>query len=142
MVAESDALCLKSYLYFFSGKPCVSIRGEKDNNTGSVQYYIKYEIGSFDVDLPLGLSVKLGDVWYNLRKSNTNYSDTITVSAVLNPEELLAFTAANKVEIAYTNRARTDHYQLSETQTKSLKDSFVRIQRLLESEKKMQIFKK
>ncbi|TGL57299.1 hypothetical protein EHQ58_13455 [Leptospira ognonensis] len=142
LTAESEEICLKQTLYFFSRKPCISIKGEKDNTSGVVQYYFRYEIGTFDVDLPLGTSLKLGDVWYNLKKSGTNYTDTISISSFLGPEILPALASASKIEVSYTNRSRTENYILTESQSNRLKEDFVKIQRLLESEKKMNILKK
>lgn len=142
LTAESEEICLKQTLYFFSRKPCISIKGEKDNTSGVVQYYFRYEIGTFDVDLPLGTSLKLGDVWYNLKKSGTNYSETISVSSFLGPEILPALASASKIEVSYTNRSKTENYVLSDSQSNHLKEDFVKIQRLLESEKRMNIQKK
>jgi len=142
LTAESEEICLKQTLYFFSRKPCVNFKGEKDNNTGVVQYYFRYEIGTFDVDLPLGTSLKLGDTWYNLKKSGTNYSETITINSFLSPEVLSGIANASKIEVSYTNRSHTENFILTESQTTKMKEGFVKIQRLLESEKKMIILKK
>jgi hypothetical protein len=142
LTAESEEICLKHILYLFSRKPCISLKAEKDNTSGLVQYYFRYEIGTFDVDLPLGTSLKIGDVWYNLKKSGTNYSETIIVSSLLTPEILTALTSGQKMEVSYTNRSHTENFILSDSQSSRLKEDFVRIQRLLESEKKMIILKK
>ncbi|MCZ8155814.1 MAG: hypothetical protein O9264_06825 [Leptospira sp.] len=142
IIAESDQICLRKTLFVFSSRPCISIKGEKDNSSGIVQYYLRYEIGSFDVDLPLGTSIQLGETWYTLKKSSTNYSETITVVSLLTPEVLTNLTNANHIEISYTNRAKTENFVLSGSQKERLKEDFVRIQRLLESEKKMIILKK
>ncbi len=142
VTVESEEICLKQTLYFFSRKPCVNFKGEKDNTSGVVQYYFRYEIGTFDVDLPLGTSLKLGDTWYNLKKSGTSYSETIIINSILGPEVLTAITNAQKMEVSYTNRSHTENFTLSESQSVSLKEGFVKIQRLLESEKKMNILKK
>ncbi len=142
LTAESEEICLKRTLYFFSRKPCVSIKGEKDNTTGIVQYYFRYEIGTFDVDLPLGTSLKIGDIWYNLKKSGTSYSESITISSVLSPEVISVIANATKIEVSYTNRSHTENFLLGESDAGRLKEGFVKIQRLLESEKKMNILKK
>lgn len=142
LVAESDEVCLRQRLFFFSARPCVSIKGEKDNTSGLVQYYLRYEIGTFDVDLPLGISLKIGEIWYNLKKSSTNYSDTIIVGSLLSPDVLGALTNGSGLTISYTNRSKTENFVLSEAQSAHFKEGFVRIQRLLESEQKMIIQKK
>jgi len=142
LTAESEEICLKQTLYFFARKPCINFKGEKDNNTGIVQYYFRYEIGTFDVDLPLGTSLKLGDTWYNLKKSGTNYSETIRINSSLSPEVLSAITNASRIEVSYTNRSHTENFILNDSQASKFKEGFVKIQRLLESEKKMTILKK
>jgi hypothetical protein len=142
IAAQSEEICLKQWLYLISRKPCILIQGEKDNTAGSVQYYLRYEIGTFDVDLPIGISLKLGGTWYNLKKSATNYSETITINSQLTPEVLTALASAQTIEISYTNRSRTENIVFSDSQASSLKEAFVKVQRLLESEKKMIILKK
>ncbi|MDZ4727085.1 MAG: hypothetical protein SH817_13085 [Leptospira sp.] len=142
LVSETEEICLNRRLFIFSARPCLILRGEKDNASSVIQYYLRYEIGSFDVDLPLGISMKFGDVWHNLKKSATNYSDTITVVSLFTNEDLLALTSSSKMELSYTNRAKTENFKLSDSDVSKVKDGFVKIQRLLESEKKMTILKK
>ncbi|WP_411822820.1 hypothetical protein [Leptospira sp. 'Mane'] len=142
VTAESDEICIGTRLYFFSGRPCIKLKGEKDNNSGTTQYYLRYEIGSFDVELALGTSLKIGETWFNLKKSSTDYSNSIVVSSLLEPEVLNAIAGGKSFTISYTNRAKTENYTLSSSQGLSLRDSLIRLQRLLESEQKMVIQKK
>ncbi|WP_246047912.1 hypothetical protein [Leptospira ilyithenensis] len=142
ITAESEETCIGSRLYFFSGRPCIKLKGEKDNNSGVTQYFLRYEIGSFDVDLALGTSLKIGDTWFNLKKSSTDYSNTIVVSSLLESEVLNAIANGRSFVVSYTNRAKTENYTLTGSQGTHLKEGLIRLQRLLESEQKMVIQKK
>ncbi|TGN18414.1 hypothetical protein [Leptospira idonii] len=141
VTSQSEEICIGTRFYFFSGRPCISVKGEKDNNSGQVQYYFRYEIGTFDVDLPLGVSLKVGDTWYNLKKSSTDYSNTIVVSSHLPPEVTAAIGSGKSFVVSYTNRSGTENFPLNGTQVSRLQDNLLKLQKQLESEQKMKIQK-
>lgn len=139
--AVSEETCLRSFL-FFDRRPCVYFKAEKDNSTNTIQYSLVYEIGTFDVDLPLGVSLKLGDVWFNLRKTNTDYSDTILVGSALPADLIPKIGESSSVVISYTNRKGTMNYPLSLSSVKRFQSSLSKLVRSIEPEPKMTIQKK
>ncbi|XDD52684.1 hypothetical protein AB3N62_09270 [Leptospira sp. WS4.C2] len=141
--AISKDLCLQRYVWVFPGKrPCVYFKAERDNTSGLVQYFLLYEIGTFDVDLPIGVSLKLGDTWYNLKRTNTDYSDTIVISSAVSPELIPKVGESQNIGISYTNRKETFNYQLSSGQTASFQTNLSKLIRTIESEPKLNINKK
>jgi hypothetical protein len=139
--AVSEEVCLDSFL-FVSKRPCIYFRGEKDNQTGSVQYYLLYEMGTFEVDLPIGVSIKLGDVWYNLKKSNTDYSDTIVVSSSVTGDLIPKIGESKSIQVSYTSRKGTTNFQLKDATVSRFQSSLSKLIRALESEPKLIIQKK
>ncbi|TGL56746.1 hypothetical protein EHQ59_00505 [Leptospira kemamanensis] len=141
--AISKDICMQKYLWVFSGKkPCVYFKAERDNGTGAVTYFLMYEIGTFDVDIPIGVSLKLGETWYNLKKTNTDYSDTIVVTSALTQEILPKIGENQNITISYTNRRETINYQLTASQTSSFQTNLSKLIRVIESEPKLNINKR
>lgn len=139
--AISEEICLDRLL-FISKRPCVYFKGERDNATGNVQYYLLYEMGTFEVDLPIGVSLKLGEIWYNLKKANTDYSDTIVVSSSIPTEVLPKIGESKKISISYTNRKGTMNFELRDSSVNKFQTSLSKLIRALESEPKLNIQKK
>ncbi|WP_040506247.1 hypothetical protein [Leptospira wolbachii] len=140
--AISKEICLRKFLLVFGKRPCVYFKAERDNSTGLVQYFLLYEIGTFDVDLPIGVSLKLGDTWHNLKRTNTDYSDTIVISSAISSEIIPKVGESQNIGISYTNRKETINYYLSSGQTASFQSNLSKLIRTIESEPKLNINKK
>lgn len=140
--ADSEELCLKWKILWSGGYPCIKFRGIKENTTGKLNYSLRYEVGTFDVDLPLGMSVKLGDTWYNLTKLDSEYSSTIVYSSRLTPEVIPLFKNASSITLSYTTRKKTENIQLSSGQKEALQANLGKLISALESEGKLKIEKK
>ncbi|TGL37232.1 hypothetical protein [Leptospira perdikensis] len=140
--AISNEVCLKRFLFVFAKRPCVYFKAERDNTSGLVQYFLLYEIGTFDVDLPIGVSLKLGDTWNNLKRTNTDYSDTIIITSAISSEIIPKVGESQNIGISYTNRKETFNYQLTSSQTASLQANLSKLIRTIESEPKLNINKK
>ncbi|MCW7471258.1 hypothetical protein [Leptospira kanakyensis] len=141
--AISKDLCLQRFLWLFPGKrPCVYFKAERDNGTGLVQYFLLYEIGTFDVDIPIGVSLKLGETWYNLKRTNTDYSDTIIISSAISSDLIPKIGENQSIAISYTNRKETINYNLSSNQTATFQSNLSKLIRTIESEPKLNIYRK
>ncbi|MCG6152818.1 hypothetical protein [Leptospira bandrabouensis] len=140
--AISKEVCLKKFLLVFAKRPCVYFKAERDNNSGIVQYFLLYEIGTFDVDLPIGVSLKLGETWYNLKRTNTDYSDTIVITSAISSELIPKVGESQNIGISYTNRKETTNYTLNSGQTASFQSNLSKLIRTMESEPKLNINKK
>ncbi|XDD41418.1 hypothetical protein AB3N58_08795 [Leptospira sp. WS60.C2] len=141
--AISNDICMEKYLWLFPGKrPCVYFKAERDNATSAVTYFLLYEIGTFDVDIPIGVSLKIGETWYNLKKTNTDYSDTIIVTSALTQDILPKIGENQTITISYTNRRETINYQLNASQTTKFQTNLSKLIRVIESEPKLNINKR
>ncbi|EMJ87084.1 hypothetical protein [Leptospira meyeri] len=141
--AISKDICLRKFLGLFPGKrPCMYFKAERDNGTGLVQYFLLYEIGTFDVDIPIGVSLKLGDTWYNLKRTNTDYSDTIIISSAISSELIPKIGESQNIAVSYTNRKETINFSLSSGQTANFQSNLSKLIRTIESEPKLNINKK
>ncbi len=99
-------------------------------------------MGTFEVDLPIGVSIKLGDVWYNLKKSNTDYSDTIVVSSSVTGDLIPKIGESKSIQVSYTSRKGTTNFQLKDATVVRFQSSLSKLIRALESEPKLIIQKK
>ncbi len=140
--ADSEELCLKWKILGTGGYPCIKFRGTKENATGKVSYSLRYEVGTFDVELPVGMSLKLGDTWYNLTKLDTEYSSTIVYSSRLPLDILPIFKSASTMAISYTTRKKTENIVLSSGQKEALQSNLSKLIQALEAEAKLKIEKK
>ncbi|TGK91873.1 hypothetical protein EHQ30_16950 [Leptospira brenneri] len=140
--AISKEICLRKFLLVFERRPCVYFKAERDNGTGLVQYFLLYEIGTFDVDIPIGVSLKLGDTWHNLKRTNTDYSDTIIISSAISSDIIPKIGESQSIAISYTNRKETINYNLNSGQTANFQSNLSKLIRTIESEPKLNINKK
>jgi len=140
-IGETEELCLKSRIFSF-GYPCLRFRGEKENATGKISYTLRYEVGTFDVDLPLGVALRLGETWYNLQKTGTDYSSTIVHSSRINPEIIPIFLKTNQITVSYSNRKKTENTILTPKERQTLQERLEKLTKSLEEEPKFKLEKK
>ncbi|WCL51155.1 hypothetical protein [Leptospira sp. GIMC2001] len=137
----SDEICLDSILWVFPANPCISVKGEKDNTTLKTRYYLVYNLSSFDVEFPVGISMQLGTSYNNLLKVSTEYGATLQLISEI-PESLIStILNSDKILLSYTNRKETRNIELSAGDRSDLKDYLTKISSQLKSEPKLKIVK-
>lgn len=137
----SPEICLDSYVWIIPANPCISIKGEKDNTTSKTRYLLVYTLSAFDVEFPLGVSIRSANQYHNLTKVSTEYGSTLQLVSDLPETVVKQILQANQLGISYTNRKETRNQDLSKGQTEKLQSYTKKIQELLAAEAKMKIQK-
>jgi hypothetical protein len=137
----SPEICLKSFLWVFPSNPCFWIKGEKDNTTLLTKTSIVFNLSSFDVEFPLGLSLKLDSTFHNLVKQGTEYGSNLQLISEISDADALSIAKASEISLSYTNRKETQNYSLSSSKVSEFKENLAKIKDLLKSEPKLKIVK-
>jgi hypothetical protein len=138
---SSPEICLDSYVWIISANPCLSLKGEKDNTRLNSRIRLIYEVDRFDVEFPVGLSLKLDNTYYNLIRVGTEYGSSLQLVSEL-PEGLVpTILGAKEISISYTNRKDTFNTKLSSSQAEKFKEYLKNIREALDKEPKLQIKK-
>ncbi|MDX1959451.1 MAG: hypothetical protein SFU98_12810 [Leptospiraceae bacterium] len=144
---QSEPTCLswKWYSPFFcySGKAnSVELRGTVSNNTGDKQFFLDYFLDSFDTDFPVGVAIKIDSTYYLLRKSQTDFSNTLLIRSEMSDEVISKLKgSSSSILLSYSNRSHTYNYQLSSGEAESLRKNAREVFDKLNSASKMKIVK-
>ncbi len=114
---------------------------EKDNTTGEVRNFIKYTYGILDLEIPLGMAFKIDDVYYLVKKINTDYSELTQVVGELPPESMKAFMGSKKVTFSYSTKIKTSNFELSDSDLNHWKEDIQKMNSILQKEGKMDIYR-
>lgn len=140
---KSQSVCLTWNWHPFcvDTKPnSLIIKGILNNNTGEKKYYLEYYTDSFDTDLPVGVSLKIDGVYYNLRKAITEYTDTLKITSELNDEVISKLlNTKNNLSLSYSNRRNTFNFELSSGKSAKLVENMREVQKKLLSLEKLKI---
>jgi hypothetical protein len=121
ITVKSEPLCLSWNWHPFCvvSKPnSIQLIGVFNNSTLEKKYFLDYYLDSFDTDLPVGVSLKVDGVYYNLRKSATDYVDTLKISSELSEEVVTKLKATkNSISLSYSSRKNTLNFDFSSRQT-------------------------
>lgn len=143
ITVKSKTVCLTWNWHPFcvDTKPnSLMIKGILNNNTGEKKYYLEYYTDSFDTDLPVGVSLKVDGVYYNLRKVFTDYTETLKVTSELNDEVInKLLNTKNNLHLSYSNRRYTFNFELSSSKSSSLIENMREVQKKVLSLEKLKI---
>ncbi|MCZ8239624.1 MAG: hypothetical protein O9346_06500 [Leptospiraceae bacterium] len=139
--AISPEICLDSFLWIFPSNPCFWLKAEKDNTNAKTRTSLVYNLSSFDVEFPLGLSLEIDGTYFNLLKLGTEYGSQLQLVSDLPEPVALAISKANKVSLSYTNRKETRNYNLSSGEVSDLKNYLAKLSSLIKAEPKLKIQK-
>jgi hypothetical protein len=137
----SPEICLDSFLWIFPSNPCFWIRAEKDNTTSKTRTSLVYNLSSFDVEFPLGLSLEIDGTYHNLLKMGTEYGSQLQLLSDLPEPTATAISKSKKVSLSYTNRKETRNYELSSGELSDLQSYLAKINSLIKAEPKLKIQK-
>jgi hypothetical protein len=120
----------------------ILLKGIYNNNSGEKKYYLDYYLDNFDTDFPVGVSLKIDGTFYNLRKVQTDYSDTLRIRSEIN-EELIGKlkSYSGNLLLSYSNRSTTTNYELSSGESESILKNAKEVFDKLSSVSKMKIVK-
>ncbi|MCX7998956.1 MAG: hypothetical protein N3A69_08405 [Leptospiraceae bacterium] len=143
ITVKSKTVCLTWNWHPFcvDTKPnSLMIKGVLNNNTGEKKYYLEYYTDTFDTDLPVGVSLKIDGVYYNLRKVFTEYTETLKVTSELTEDVVnKLINTKNNISLSYSNRRSTLNFDLSSGKTSSLIDNMKDVQKKVLSLEKLKI---
>lgn len=116
----SEATCLNfkwwnplSWFCYAEKPMSLSIRASVDNENQQIAYFLDYFVDDFELDLPIGVSIKLDNTYYNLKKSSIDYVETIKITNKISADILQLATRAKSITFNYTNRNRSYDIELS-----------------------------
>lgn len=135
----SPEICLDSYVWVIPANPCIYLKAEKDNTSLKKRYLLVYELSSFDVEFPLGVSIEVDGEYHNLVKVATDYGSTLELVSSISTVTGSKISKSKKIRISYTNRKETRNYDLTDSQVEDLKSYLAELQELLKKEPKMKI---
>jgi hypothetical protein len=112
---------------------------DKDNTTGEIRSFVKYTYGILDLEIPLGMAFRIDEVYYLVKKINTDYSELTQVVGELPPEAVKAFLNSKKVSFSYSTKIKTSNFELSDSDLNAWKDDFQKMNTTLQKEGRMDI---
>ncbi len=140
---KSAPVCLKWNWHPFclESKPnSLIVRSTLNNTTGDYRYFLDYYLDSFDSDIPIGISLKIDGTYYNLKKTQTDYTDTLKITSELTEEVVAKLIATKKtVLLSYSNRKVTLNFDLSSSDTETLQSYVKEVTEKTTSLQKMKI---
>lgn len=136
---QSPEKCLGRFLGMFSQRPCIQLTMDKDNTTGEIRSFVKYTYGILDLEIPLGMAFRIDEVYYLVKKINTDYSELTQVVGELPPEAVKAFLNSKKVSFSYSTKIKTSNFELSDSDLNAWKDDFQKMNTTLQKEGRMDI---
>jgi hypothetical protein len=142
---KSSTVCLtwNWHPFCMEGKPnSLVVRGILNNGSSEKKFYLEYYLDSFDTDLPVGVSLKVDGVYYNLRKAATDYADTLKITSEVSEDALSKLKATkNPISLSYSNRKNTLNFDLSSGDSQKLIDNLNDVVTKLNSLQKLKIVK-
>ncbi|TGL62382.1 hypothetical protein [Leptospira sarikeiensis] len=122
------------------GKPgSLNFKGVLINKTGEKPIFLEYYMSSFEESFPIGVSVKLDQTWHNLRKTSTDYGDTVRVVSVFPADVADKLLAAKEVQFSFSSRDNTSTFTLSSSNADSLKSLLKDLKEKLDAQSKLTI---
>lgn len=95
------------------------IKGIYNNLNAEKKFFLDYHLDMLDTDLPVGISVNIDGVYYNLKKVSTDYSEILKIESELNSDVISKMNSAkNNLSFSYSNRKDTFNFALSSGETK------------------------
>ncbi len=139
---KSEPQCFSLFTFCRVGAPnSVLIKGFVENSSGNKSYFLEYYLSSFESDLPIGVSLKIDENYYNLKKASTEYSDYVMVESVLSPEILDKVLQSKNLSLSYSNRKDTLNIEFSNRARKKFQINIQKIKEALFSAEKLNIIK-
>jgi hypothetical protein len=118
------------------------VRSTLNNTSGDYKYFLDYYLDSFDSDIPIGVSLKIDGIYYNLKKTQTDYTDTLKISSELTEEVATKIISTKKtILLSYSNRKVTLNFDLSSSDTETLQSYVKEVTQKTTSLQKMKIVK-
>ncbi|TGJ99336.1 hypothetical protein EHO59_15850 [Leptospira semungkisensis] len=138
-VLRSGPLCPTSW-FCSQGKPgSLNFKGILNNKTGDKPLFIEYYMSSFEESFPIGISIKLDQTWHNLRKTSTDFGDTVRVVSILPADLTDKVLNAKEIQLSFSSRDNTTTFALSASNADGLKSLLKDLKEKLDAQSKLMI---
>ncbi|WP_425460802.1 hypothetical protein [Leptospira langatensis] len=138
-VLRSGPVCPGSW-FCSQGRPgSLNFKGILNNKTGEKPLFIEYYMSSFEESFPIGISIKLDQTWHNLRKTSTDFGDTVRVVSIVPPELTDKVLNAKEIQFSFSSRDNTTTVHLSSSNSDQLKSLLKDLKEKLDSQAKLTI---
>ncbi|XDD51997.1 hypothetical protein AB3N59_10465 [Leptospira sp. WS92.C1] len=111
----TDSLCPGFHIFCFSGDTkSIGFRGIYKNSNSEKNLYLEYYLSSFEVSFPIGVSLKLDGTWFNLRKTGTDYSESMRISSLIPADIVDKILNAKEITFSFSSRDKTANHLFSQ----------------------------
>ncbi len=144
VTVKSETICTEFTWYWpfcTRGKAkSLMIKGIYNNITGEKKYYLDYHLSMLDTDLPVGLSINLDGIYYNLKKVSTDYTEIVKLESEINAEVISKINSSkNNFAFSYSNRKDTLNFALSSGETKEFVKQLNDVVKRINAQEKLKI---
>ena len=139
---QSGPVCFSLFSFCHEGSSnSVIIKGVVENNSGIKNYYLIYNLKNFETEFPVGVSLNLDGLYYNLKKTSTDYSEYVSVSSELSSDFLDKILSSKKISLSYSNRTDTINIDFSGREHRNFLKNIQKVKESLFSAEKLNIVK-
>ncbi|MCB1192160.1 MAG: hypothetical protein H7A23_08715 [Leptospiraceae bacterium] len=141
---QSEPICIVFSLnpFCYRGKSnSLYVTGIMENKSLKKFIYLEYFLDSYDVGLPVGVSLKLDNDYYKLKKVATDYTSTLKITSEMSQQVVDKILSANVIMVSYSNNSETKNIELSSGERKDLAKQIKEVQEKLNAQVKMRIIK-
>ena len=98
-------------------------------------------LDSYDVGLPVGVSLKVDNDYYKLKKVATDYTSTLKIKSEISPKVMKRILSSNSIMVSYSNNTETKNIELSSGDKKDLVEQIKEVKTKLDAQSRMSIYK-
>ncbi len=134
---RSGAICPSSWFCSTGKSGSLNFKGILNNKTGEKPLFVEYYVSSFEESFPIGISIKLDQTWHNLRKTSTDYGDTVRVVSILPADMVDKIFSAKEIQFSFSSRDNTTTIALSSSQVDGLKSLLKDLKEKIDAQSKL-----
>ncbi|EMY76065.1 putative lipoprotein [Leptospira weilii serovar Ranarum str. ICFT] len=137
---HSAPLCPGFYLFCsFGDTKSLNFRGVFKNLNSEKTIYLDYYPSSFEASFPIGVSIKLDGTWFNLRKTGTDYSDSIRITSSVPTDVADKIAQTKEITFSFSSREKTTNQLLSSGEVAKFQFLLKSLREKLDAQSKLNI---
>ncbi|MCE9502007.1 MAG: hypothetical protein K8R21_16115 [Leptospira sp.] len=147
IVVRTQSICFSLFAPFytpwcFECKPnSILLKGIMENSSGTRTLFLEYYLKTFETELPVGVSLKLDNQYFILKKTETSYGENLKIVSELAPELIPKIESAGTVLLSYSSRSETLNIEFSSGERKNFLNFLKGLNEKISSLDKMNIQK-
>ena len=146
ITVKSETFCLdfawyNPFTYFcYEEKPqSLRLRAVMDNRKEEKHFYLDYYLDEYEKELPVGVSIRIGEAYYKLDRAAIDFVDSIKISSEVNESVLKEIEKAEVLGFSYSNRSNSANYEFKQTEKEELKSRVRYVLETIHKQKKMKV---